>query len=127
MRLAGSSLLAVALLLVVALPARAADEDYVEEGKVEEYHAPMIGVDDEVIQNGGELEALCGGPNAKIQIGDGGAAFPSFPCETVRTDVALARIQDRTGFMATSTRFFLRSRLFMRGLGSVVFGFFGLG
>ena len=126
MRWAGSSLLAIALLLVVQ-PARAGEDEYVEEGKVEEYHAPMIGVDDEVIQNGGELEALCGGPNAKIQIGDGGAAFPSFPCETVRTDVALARIQDRTGFMATSTRLFLRSRLFMRGLGSVVFGFFGLG
>ena len=74
-----------------------------------------------------ELDALCGGSNAKVDAGGFGAAFPSFPCETVRTDLALERLEGRKGFRAGSTRFFLNSRLFMRGISSVLFGLFGLG
>ena len=74
-----------------------------------------------------ELDALCGGSNAKVDAGGFGAAFPSYPCETVRTDLALERIEGRTGFRASSTRAFLNARLFMRGISSVLFGLFGLG
>ena len=74
-----------------------------------------------------ELDALCGGPNARVQYNGTGASFPSLPCETVRTDIALERLDARPGFMATSTRMFLRARLFMHGMGSVIFGFVGLG
>jgi len=74
-----------------------------------------------------ELDALCGGSNAKVDVGSVGAAFPSLPCESVRTDLALERLEGRGGFMAGSTRFFLNARLFMRGVGSTLFGVFGLG
>ena len=74
-----------------------------------------------------ELDALCGGANAKVDAGGFGAAFPSYPCETVRTDLALERIEGRKGFRASSTRAFLNARLFMRGISSVIFGLFGLG
>ena len=74
-----------------------------------------------------ELDALCGGSNAKVDAGGFGAAFPSFPCETVRTDLALERLEGRKGFRAGSTRVFLNTRLFMRGISSVLFGLFGLG
>lgn len=74
-----------------------------------------------------ELDALCGGNNAKVDAGGFGAAFPSFPCETVRTDLALERIEGKAGFRAGSTRFFLNARLFMRGINAMIFGLIGLG
>lgn len=74
-----------------------------------------------------ELDALCTGSSSKVEAGSIGAALGSYPCETVRTDLALARLEGREGFTASTTRGFLRARLFVRGLGSVILGFIGLG
>jgi hypothetical protein len=74
-----------------------------------------------------DVDALCGGPNAKVQIDGTGASFPSLPCETVRTDIAIQRLEGRDGWLDNSTRVFLKARLFMHGLGSLFLGLVGLG
>jgi hypothetical protein len=104
------------LLFIVPVTANAMDEETNVETQVVVRTSPTT-----------ELDALCGGNNAKVDAGSVGAAFPSYPCETVRTDLALERLEGREGFKAGSTRFFLNARLFMRGISSVLFGLIGLG
>ena len=90
--------------------------------------APAFAQDTVRTSQATELEELCTGTGSKVDAGSVGAALGGgFPCEIVRTDIALKRLNDREGFMAASTRGFLRARLFMRGLGSVIFGIVGLG
>ena len=92
--------------------------------------APAARCDDTIVVHGtpaSELDALCVGSSSKVEAGSVGAALGSYPCETVRTDLALKRLEGREGFTAATTRCFLRARLFVRGIGSVLLGVVGLG
>lgn len=131
MRPLASALLA--LLLVAAPIARAEDgaPSVLREGEITVQPpkpaepATDPAEDPELSQLRDDVDILCGGANARVQMNDSGASLPSYPCAVARTDLALYRLRAKDDFTATTNRAFLRSSIFMRGIGATMLGWLG--
>lgn len=73
-----------------------------------------------------DVQILCGGSNARVQMDGTGASLPSYPCSVAQTNMALYRLQNKEGFVPGAQRFYLRASSFTRGIGATILGWVGL-
>lgn len=73
-----------------------------------------------------DVQILCGGSNARVQMDGTGASLPAYPCAVAQTNLALYRLQDKEGFVPSVQRSFLKAASFTRGIGATILGVLGL-
>jgi hypothetical protein len=116
----------LAALLVLTAPAAAQDEFEEEAAPVAE-EEPIVVVPEVSAPYGSSHLCDVAGAGANIKAGGFSVSVPTYPCEVARTYETLDGLEERSGFLAVSSRFFLKTRLVARGIFSSVFGLFGLG
>jgi hypothetical protein len=67
------------------------------------------------------------GVGAAVKAGGFSVAFPTYPCEVMRTYDALEKTKGRGFMMGTLPSFFLKVRILSKGVFSAIFGVLGLG